>query len=102
MVIEHEDDKILIYCDLCNKKVFASNEASTTEIFYKKPYIHETYKVYCEYCYMVPLLKIKELTGILEEKSKLLEKKYTRRKRTIGNRVKKEKQILDDINHNFY
>lgn len=92
---------ISAYCDLCGDMVYTS--VSTEEINtwnQKNPYICKTYKVYCERCYMTPLLKIKELVTLLEAYQENNHKK--RRTRKVKTRVEKDKKTLDEINNEFY
>ena len=102
--VSDSTDIVIARCDLCTDIIYATTRDAPSMAVNYQPYafICKTYKIYCERCYMVPLLKIKELTGILEEHQKSLEKKYKRGKRTVKARVEKEKKRLDEINNEFY
>ena len=67
MAIKFSDDQILVYCNICGKTVYKALKAEKREgewgditrtISDYYPTIQETYKVYCELCYMAPLKKI--------------------------------------------
>jgi hypothetical protein len=94
---------ITAYCDLCGDVVYSTTTTSTnTEEEntwnQKHPHISKTYKIYCERCYMVPLLKIKELVSLLEDQVENNKKKIKR----VKTRVEREKHRLDEINNEFY
>ena len=89
---------ITVRCDLCTKIVYSTTK-DIQNSHQKHPYICETYKVYCERCYMTPLLKIKELVTMLEQYEEIKEeKKNTRRSK----RVEKEKNKFDELLNEFY
>ena len=90
---------ITAYCDLCGNTVYSTTTSEENNTWNQKnPYICETYKIYCERCYMVPLLKIKELVTMLEQ-YEIKEEKKTRHR---VKRVESEKKRLDEINNEFY
>jgi hypothetical protein len=91
---------ISAYCDLCGDMVYNTTKKSTETNTWnqKNPYICKTYKIYCERCYMAPLLKIKELVTLLEA----YQENSQKRTRKIKIRVEKDKKTLDEINNEFY
>jgi hypothetical protein len=101
MVIKFSDTStttmITVRCDLCTKIVYSTTK-DIQDDHQKHPYICETYKVYCERCYMTPLLKIKELVTMLEQYEIKEEKKTKRR----AKRVEKEKTRFDELSNEFY
>lgn len=96
--------KITVICDLCDKLIYASTEDSSTVAIHhqKSPYKSSTYKIYCERCYMTPLLKIKELTTILEEYKNKEDQKIKREAKRRKTQIEKEKKKLDEINNELY
>ena len=98
----NDSSQVTAYCDLCGNIVYSSSPTSSEENTWnqKNPHICKTYKIYCERCYMVPLLKIKELVTMLEQYEIKEEKKVRRRSKRI--RIEKEKKKLEDIHNEFY
>jgi len=97
---ESNNSSVTAYCDLCGSIIYSSTTSAEENNTWnqKNPYICETYKIYCERCYMVPLLKIKELVTMLEQ-YEIKEKKKTRHR---VKRIESEKKRLDEINNEFY
>lgn len=95
--------EITARCDLCTKVIYSTTkDIDQNNSNQKSPYICETYKIYCERCYMIPLLKIKELVSILEEYQNEIEKKEKRAKRVMNRRIKDDRNKLEEINNEFY
>lgn len=91
MALKFFDGKgILLYCNICGKTVFKAENMTDKNISISDytPTIQETYKVFCEKCYMEPILKIRELTGEMypaKKKLKKMEKKVRRDKEKFLN-----------------
>ena len=86
-MIDISPDKIVIGCDICGKIVYQANHVSSIKgiaDYYPLTNLQQTYKVYCEKCYMEPLEIIKELQnkiGVLN--------------RRLGIREKRAKKMID-------
>ena len=97
MAIKFSDKEILVYCNVCGATVYKAITTINPHIIIESQPIQETYKVYCEKCYMRPLIKIKELT----EDSSMLEQKLKKKSKRLQAAEKKEREkILED--YEFY
>lgn len=99
MAIKISDKEILVYCNICGKTVYKADRVShpfNISDFY--PTIQETYKVYCEKCYMAPIKKIEELETQIER----LKQKVAIRQKRVKKRVDKQIKELERINNEFY
>ena len=75
---------MILGCDQCGKVVYSTK---IVEINLQNPSISETYKVYCERCYMAPLQKIEELVEKIQELQKKLGIREKRVKKAIDNKL---------------